>query len=200
MSPAKPITTFTVDQYLAMERAADERHEYLDGEVFAMAGEATPYGFISTNLVISLGTQLKKSPCGVLTKDTKVRSGPSPRGLNSRKGLYSYPDVIVVFGEPEYHDAEKDVILNPKVIIEVLSPSTEAFDRGEKSNRYQSWNDSLTDYLLVAQDQMLVEHYSRQPKGAWLLRRYEGRKAVVPIPSIGCKLKLVDVYDRIKFK
>ena len=191
---------FTVDEYLEMERKADERHIYLDGEIFAMAGESIPHGHATVNMIVSLGTQLKGSPCAPFTKDIKVRSGPIPMSGKSRKGLFSYPDIVVVCGEPEYHDAHQDVILNPKVIVEALSPSTEAFDRGEKFNRLSEHNPSLSDYLLVAQDKPQIEHYTRGTDGEWTYRSYKGLDAAVPIPSIGCNLKLVDVYDRVKFE
>src|SRR5688572_25678141 len=116
---------------MPMERAAEERHVYLDGEIFAMAGESDPHGIISVNLVGTFFNQLKGKPCQARTKETKVRSGPVPETGRGTKGMFSYPDVVVVCGEVEYHDAYRDVILNPKAIIEVLSPSTEAFDRGE---------------------------------------------------------------------
>jgi Uma2 family endonuclease len=190
---------FTVDQYLAFERAADERHIFLDGEVFAMAGESDPHGIITVNLVITLGSQLKRNPCSVRTKDTKVRSGIGPISGHTVKGMFSYPDIAVICGESEFHDAHKDVILNPTAIIEVLSPSTEAFDRGEKFMRYRAWNTTLTDYLLVSQDKPLVEHFTKLPDGSWSYRDYTGLEAVVAITSIGCTLKLADVYDRITF-
>ena len=111
--------------------------------------------------------------------------------------LFSYPDILVICGEPEYHDALKDIVLNPKVIMEVLSASTEAFDRGEKFTRLQTWNPSLTDYLLIAQDQPQIEHYTRQPDGTWSYRRTTGLHASVVISAIQCTLKLADVYDRV---
>jgi Uma2 family endonuclease len=123
-----------VDQYLEMERASEERHFYLDGEIYAMAGESGAHGDISANLVISLGTQLKGKPCRARTKDTKVRSGPNPTAGRNTDGLYSYPDVVVICGEPHYHDEHE--VTNPTAIVEVLSPEMEAFDRGEKFTRY----------------------------------------------------------------
>jgi Uma2 family endonuclease len=114
-------------------------------------------------------------------------------------GLYSYPDVVVVCGEPEYHDAFTDVILNPTAIVEVLSPSTEAFDRGEKFTRYQVWNPTLSDYLLVSQDRPQVEHFHREKDGRWTYQVYTGLDAEVVIPSIRCTLRLADVYDRVSF-
>jgi Uma2 family endonuclease len=113
--------------------------------------------------------------------------------------MFSYPDVVVICGEVEYHDAHKDVVLNPNVIIEVLSESTEAFDRGEKFTRYQSCNATLTDYVLVSQDKPQIEHFYRKTDGTWLYHLYAGLEANVGIPSIDCTLKLVDVYDRVVF-
>jgi Uma2 family endonuclease len=113
---------------------------YLDGLIFAMAGESLPHGIISVNLVVALGSQLKGKPCQALTKDTKVRSGPTPMSPRSTSGVFSYPDIVVVCEEPEFHDAHMDIILNPTVIVEVLSSSTEAFDRVEKFSRYKTWN------------------------------------------------------------
>src|SRR5262245_44219153 len=120
MGLPKP-SAYTIDQYLAIERAADERHWYLDGEIQAMAGESGPHGDISSNVIIALGIQLKGTPCRVRAKDTKVRSGPILSAGESTRGLFSYPDILVICGEPEYHDALADVVLNPKVILEVLS-------------------------------------------------------------------------------
>jgi Uma2 family endonuclease len=190
---------FTVDEYLAQERAAFERHIYLDGEIFAMAGESLAHGIISVNVVTSLGNQLKGTPCQPLTKDTKVRSGPIPESGRSKKGLFSYPDVLVVCGEIEFHDAHTDIILNPKVIIEILSESTESFDRGEKFKRLRKHNPTLIDYILIEQDEPLIEHFRRQRKGDWSYDSHEGLEASIEIVSIGCTLKLADVYDRVVF-
>ncbi len=189
----------TVDQYLARERTAAERSIYLDGEIFAMAGESPVHGDISANLLGTMVPQLKGTPCRARTKDTKVRSGLAPMTGHGAKGLFSYPDIVVIFGEPEYHDAHKDVVLNPKAIIEVLSPATEAFDRGEKFTRLQLCNPTLIDYILVSQDRPQIEHYHRQPDGEWTYRLQIGLESSVTIASIGCTLKFVDVYDRVVF-
>lgn len=199
MGLPQPRPCFTVDQYLAFERTSEERHVYLDGEICAMAGESNEHGDISANVVIALGSQLKGKPCRARTKDTKVRSGPMRVSGQGTRGLFSYPDIVVICGEPEYPDAHRDVVLNPAVIVEVLSPSTEAFDRGEKFTRYQTYNPTLTDYLLVSQDRPQVEHFSRQADGRWLYRLITGLAASVEIASIGCTLRLVDVYDRVAF-
>jgi len=190
---------YTVDEYLALERASEERHEYLDGQIYAMADESGEHGDISANVAGSLVSQLKGTPCRARIKDTKVRSGPAPRSRQSTAGLYSYPDIVVICDEPEYHDAHTDVILNPTALVEVLSPSTEAFDRGEKFDRYQVWNPTLKDYVLVSQDRPHIDHYSRQADGSWSYRSHTGREASVVISSIQCTLKLADVYDRVVF-
>jgi Uma2 family endonuclease len=191
---------YTVEEYLALERASPDRHEYVDGYIYAMAGESGAHADISTNLVREVSTQLRGTPCRARSKDTKVRSGPTPRFGQTREGLFSYPDLVVICGEPEYHDEHRDVILNPAVIIEVLSESTEAFDRGEKFRRYQMWNPTLTDYLLVQQVAPVVEHFSRESDGSWSYRVYEGLDQSFVIKSINCELQLSDIYERVSFE
>jgi Uma2 family endonuclease len=192
---AQPL--YSAEEYLEFERQAEERHEYLDGFIYAMAGESPLHADISANLVILIGEQLRDSPCRVRTKDTKVRSGPTQRRM--MKGLFSYPDVVVICGEPQYHDEHRDVVINPTVIIEVLSESTEARDRGVKFHRYQTWSPTLTDYVLVSQEAPLIEHFERQADGSWTLRIYQGIEESFTIKSINCTLKLSDVYARIVF-
>jgi Uma2 family endonuclease len=194
-----PKPNLTEDEYLAFERAAEERHIYVDGQVFAMAGEPDEHGDITVNVVAMLHSQLRGTPCRARTKDTKVRSGPLPRNTKRPGGLYSYPDVLVIWGEPQYLDQRLDVLLNPKVIVEALSESTEAFDRGLKFARYQKYNPSLADYVLVSQDRPQIEHFHREQDGSWNYKIHEGLKAIVKLPSIRCRLKAADVYERIKF-
>ncbi|MDT5121150.1 MAG: hypothetical protein QOC96_632 [Acidobacteriota bacterium] len=190
---------YTAEEYLVFEREAVERHEYLDGEIYEMAGESLAHGDICTNLVRELSNQLRGTRCRALSKDMKVRSGPLLEASRSTKGLFSYPDVVVVCGEPQFYDARRDVLLNPNVIIEVLSPSTEAFDRGEKFLRYRTHLASLTDYLLVSQDKCLIEHYRRMNDRRWELIFVEEMESGVQIASIDCRLRLADVYDRVTF-
>jgi Uma2 family endonuclease len=190
---------YTVDQYLAFERTSEERHQYLDGEIYAMAGESPEHGDISVNLVATIANQLRGKRCRARSKDTKVRSGPTLRAGETFACLFSYPDVVVICDEPEYLDAKRDVILNPTAIAEVLSPSTESFDRGEKFSRYQEHNPTLQDYVLVSQDKRQIEHFSKQSDGKWTYERHVGLASEVRIPSIDCTLKLADVYDRIDF-
>jgi Uma2 family endonuclease len=199
LAQTKSKSAYTIDQYLAIERASKERHYYLDGKIYHMAGESPAHGEISVNLVVMLGNQVRGTPCRVRTKDTKVCSGPILSAGETTRGLFSYPDVAVICGEPEYHDALRDVVLNPKVIVEVLSESTEAFDRGEKFTRFQTWNPTLTDYVLITQDHPQIEHFTRQADGSWSYRLTTGLDARVVIPSISCTLNLADVYERVVF-
>lgn len=199
MASPKGRPRLTVDEYLEMERASEVRHVYLDGQIYAMAGESWEHGDITVNLVTTVANQLKGTPCRARIKDTKVRSGPIPMSGQSVSGMFSYPDILVLCGEPEYHDAFTDIILNPTAIMEVLSPGTEAFDRGEKFKRYQTWNPTLRDYLLVSQDQPQVEHFHRLDDGSWAYQLYAGLDAKISIPSIQCTLNLADVYDRVTF-
>jgi Uma2 family endonuclease len=213
-APTRQPYRFTVEEYLAFERASDERHEYLDGVIYAMAGSASTqamagesedHGTICMNLSISLGLQLRGTPCRAFSKDTKVRCGPYRS--HTREGLYAYPDLVVVCAPSQYHDQARDVLLNPTLIVEVLSPSTEAFDRGEKFRRYRAWLLTLTDYVLVAQDQPVIDHYQRIPTGPpapqeqtrWKLETLEGLDANLHIPSINCTVPLAEVYERIVF-
>ena len=189
----------TVAEYLERERAAFERSEYIDGEIYQMAGEPGAHGDISVNLVASLHTQLKGTECRVRTKETKVKSGGfSAKAGSSTKGMFSYPDVLVACDEIKYHDKQTDIILDPKVVIEVLSKSTEAFNRNDKFTRYRMFNDTLSDYILVSQDKPMIEHFVRQDDYSWKLYTYIGLEEFCPIESINCKLTLSKVCYRIE--
>ncbi|MSU77830.1 MAG: Uma2 family endonuclease [Gemmataceae bacterium] len=201
-----PRPKLTVEQYLATERVSLHRHLYLDGlvipldgDIVEMAGEKLPHGIISLNIGTQLNIQLKGTPCFAVTKDTKVRSGLGLVSLRSVSGMFSYPDILVVCGEPEYFDDQGDIIMNPTAIVEVLSKSTEAFDRGEKFQRYRTWNPSLRDYVLVTQDKPLVEHFHRNAAGSWDMHEAIGLTEATTFASISCTLNLADIYDRIKF-
>lgn len=189
---------YTVEQYLNWEREGDERSEFLDGEIYGMAGESGAHGDISTNLTMNLALQLRGTNCRARTKDSKVRSGALKEHLG--RGMVSYPDLVVICGEVEYHDEQKDVILNPKVVIEVLSDSTEEFDRSTKFMRYRNFNPTLTDYILVSQTEPHVEHYIRLENGEWLLREYDGLDKSFQIDSINCTISLNDLYERVSFE
>ncbi|HEX8920234.1 MAG TPA: Uma2 family endonuclease [Pyrinomonadaceae bacterium] len=190
LSHALPV--FTPEQYLSLERNSEIRHEYLDGFVYAMAGESPEHSTICFNLVVVIGLQLRGKPCRGFSPNMKVRA--------SRSGLYAYPDLMVVCGEPSFHDDRRDVITNPVVIFEVLSPSTEDYDRGEKFLRYRTEIETLQDYVLVAQDRPQMEHFSRQPDGSWLSSEVNGLTETLSLPSIDCRVALAEVYSRIDFE
>lgn len=176
------------EEYLAFERASESRHEYLDGQIYAMAGESPEHSTICFNLAAILKPQIRKKNCRGFSPNMKVQT--------SRSGLYSYPDAMVVCGEPIFLDKHRDVLLNPKVIIEVLSPSTESYDRGRKFFRYQKIK-TLSDYLLIAQDEPLIEHFARLPNQRWELSFTSELADSVHITSIDCLLPMAEVYDQI---
>lgn len=190
----------TEEEYLAMEREADERHEYIDGYIFEMAGESQAHGEISANLGGILVPQLRGTPCRGRGANSKIRTGPRPALARSQKGMYSYPDFFVICGELEFHDEFQDVITNPTVIFEVLSPSTENYDRGEKFFRYQNWSSTLKDYVLISQTSPTVEHFSRHTDESWTYRVHQGLEVSFTIKSIKCALKLSEIYDRVQFQ
>jgi Uma2 family endonuclease len=190
---------YTVEEYLEMERASEVRHEYLDGRIFEMSGESLSHGRISTNLVISLGLQLRGKPCDVLSKDTKIQSGWLPRPRQMMKGLFSYPDVVIVCGLPQFHDEYQEILINPNVIIEVLSDTTEKFDRGEKFRRYRAHLSTLTDYVLVSQNRPFIDHFSRSEGETWMFIPVEGLESTLQLASLDCALPLSEIYDRVEF-
>lgn len=189
----------TIEEYLAAEREAEERHEYLDGFVYAMAGESQEHGIISVNLVGLLHSRLRGGLCQPFTKDTKVLAGPAPLAPRSTKGMFAYPGLVIVCGERPYHDKHRDVLLNPTVIIEILSETTKDYDRGEKFERYRTWLPTLAEYVLVHQTQPRIEHHQRQPTGQWLLTTIDGLEASLPLPALSCALPVRDIYNGIAF-
>lgn len=196
MSLPQTHLSYSVDEYLCFERKATERHEWLDGMIYAMAGESPEHSLISTNIVIALGSQLKGKPCAVFSPNMKVYTRLATD--TTRRGLFAYPDVMVVCGQPMFHDTHRDVMVNPQVIIEVLSPSTERYDRGEKFARYRQ-RTSLTDYLLVSQSQPSIEHFTRQANDHWDYSCVSSLAGHITLVTIACQLHLADVYDRIVF-
>lgn len=183
-----PKHRYSVEEYLAFEQYSDSKHEYYDGDIFAMAGGSHAHALISGNVHAELRNQLKRVPCTVYPSDLRLKVSPT--------GLYTYPDVMVVCGEPRLEYLNGETLLNPNLIVEVLSPSTEEYDRTTKFSHYRTL-DSFSDYLLVAQDAYLVEHHARQPDGEWVCTEYRGLQAVVPPRSIGCELRLDEVYDKV---
>lgn len=185
----KDTPRITPKQYLEQERASlDQKHEYVDGDIFAMVGASPAHILISMSISSLLREQTKNSSCIAYASDLKV--------CTADNGMFAYPDITVVCGKLEFHDENKDVVTNPKVIVEVLSPSTEVYDRSEKFFRYQQI-ESFTDYILVAQDKARVEHLSRQQDGQWVIKVLNGLESTLTIKSINCTLKLSDIYDRV---
>ena len=182
-----PRPRISPEEYLALERQAETKSEYLDGEIFAMTGASRKHNRLSVNLTVALDSQLRARGCEVYVNEMRVKV--------STTGLYTYPDVIVVCGEPQFEDAEVDTLLNPTLIIEVLSKSTENYDRGTKFLHYRALP-SLREYILIAQNQIHVEHYLRQ-NDSWLLTETDRQDDVVELPSVGARLALSEVYDRV---
>ena len=188
---SRPAEQFiTPADYLALERQAETKSEYLNGHIYAMSGASRSHNRITINLARRLGNQLSGSPCEPFVNDMRVKVNPT--------GLYTYPDVIVVCGEPQFEDADVDTLLNPKVIIEVLSDSTEAYDRSGKFAHYRAL-ESLTDYLLVAQNQPRIEHFARQTDRSWRYSVADGLEAEIELATIDCVLRLAEAYERVTF-
>ncbi len=188
---SRPAEQFiTAADYLALERKAETKSEYLNGRIYAMSGASRSHNRITVNLTSALHSQLKRKPCEPFSGDMRVKVNPT--------SLYTYPDVVVVCGEPRFEDQHVDTLLNPTVIIEVLSDSTEAYDRGGKFAHYRAL-ESLSDYLLVAQNEPRIEHFRRQTDGQWLYSVADGLDAQVEIANIGCMLHLAEVYERVVF-
>jgi len=180
----------TPEQYLAEERAAECRHEYYNGHIYAMSGGSFQHGQIIGNLTIELGMGLKRRPCSVVPNDLRLRVSPD--------GLYTYPDVIVVRGDPKFADDQHDTLLNPALIVEVLSPSTEAYDRGFKSAQYRTV-ESLQEYALASQAEPRAEVFRRQPGGHRLLSEAVGLEAVCHFDSLDCATPLSEIYAKATF-
>lgn len=186
MEPAAE-RTYTPEEYLAFERASEMRHEYVDGEVFAMTGASREHNLIVVNIGSELRGQLKGRPCEAYVAEMRVRVSPT---------AYLYPDVVVVCGEARFEDEAVDTLLNPTLLVEVLSESTEAYDRGKKFERYRQIG-SLAEYVSVAQDRPHIEQFTRQSDGGWLLVESDGRDATVRLASIDATLALAEVFDKV---
>ncbi len=187
---AQPEQKWTPEQYLAYERESDVKHEFLDGQIYAMAGASESHNLIITNAIGILYNQLHKRQCRTYASDMRVKV--------SRTGLYTYPDVVVVCGTPQLEDERRDTLLNPTVVIEVLSPSTETYDRGKKGFHYRTVQ-SIQEYLLIAQDIQQIEHYKRDANGQWLIINISGSDGVVDLRSIDCRLSVSDLYENVTF-
>lgn len=186
----RPDVRLTPEEYLLIERSAEWKSEYVDGEMYAMAGASPQHVLIATNLGRELGNQLRDRPCTVYAVDLRVAT--------DRQRHYTYPDVVVACEPLQFVDEHRDTITNPALIVEVLSESTEKYDRGAKFERYRSVT-TLTEYLLVAQDRVHIELYTRQSNGAWVLREWNDSGVEIDLTSVGCRLKIAEVYAKVEF-
>jgi Uma2 family endonuclease len=180
----------TPAEYLAIERKAEFKSEYYAGEMFAMAGARFPHNAIKDNLIVELGSQLRGGPCRTLSSDQRVKV--------PKTGLYTYPDIVIICEPPQFEDDERDTLLNPRVIIEVLSESTETYDRGEKAKHYKRIP-SLQEYILVSQREALVERMVRQDDGSWKVTEFAGLDATLEFTSVQAKVALAEIYRGVEF-
>ena len=189
MSTLTAQTHLTSEEYLAWERKQPFKNEYYNGQIVAMSGASRSHNRITVDITIQLGNQLMNSEREVFASEMRVRTSPEIS--------YFYPDVIVVCGEPRFEDDTFDTLLNPMLVIEVLSPSTAAFDRGEKFEHYKQIA-SLQEYILVSQNNVRVEHYRRQGS-QWIHNTFEHLEDMLPLASIECTLPLRAIYRRVMF-
>jgi Uma2 family endonuclease len=187
-SPQQPL--LSEEEYLTLERASSVKHEYHAGAIFAMSGVSEAHNLIASNVNASLHAQLRGRGCRVYPSDMRLKVLAT--------GLHPYPDLTIVCGPPEFtNPARRDTLVNPVVIIDILSPSTERYDRGEKFQHYRTIP-TLREYLLIAQDRARIEQYVRQADGLWLLAEAVGAAATLALPALQCALRLADVYEQVE--
>jgi Uma2 family endonuclease len=180
---------YSIEEYLELERISELKHEYISGEIVAMAGATRAHNLITGNSAQRLRNQLEGTPCETYSNDMRVRTTPSD---------YTYPDVVVVCDEPQFEDVELDTLLNPTVVIEVLSKTSEARDRGEKFSDYRAI-ESVRDIVFVSQHKPRVEHYVRLANDEWTLHDVTDPAGEIKLSSIGCTLTLAEIYERVEF-
>jgi Uma2 family endonuclease len=183
------LNRYTPEEYLAIDRMAEFKSEYIDGEIVAMTGGSRPHNIIVWNLSRFLGNCFEGRPCEAYSNDMRVKIKPSTR--------YVYPDLVAVCGEPSFEDAEIDILLNPSLVVEVLSRSTQSYDRGDKSAHYRKI-ESLVEYLLIAQDRVSIEQYRRQGD-VWTLTEITDPGATLVLESVGCEIPVREIYARLDF-
>jgi Uma2 family endonuclease len=188
---ANPKHRWTVEEYLEFERTSEVKHEFVDGEIFQMAGASADHNRITANTIAALIAGLGDQPCDILGSDMRVRISA---------GHYAYPDIVIVCGEPQLENTQPETLLNPTVIVEVLSPSTENYDRGKKFEAYRRL-ESLREYVLIAQDRPYIERYVRGDDGSsWTLTDARGLDAEMALVAVPAALRLADVYRRVTFE
>jgi len=179
----------TEEEYLALERESEIRHEYYDGEIFAMSGASEKHNLIVVNLIRELSSQLRKTRCRLYPGDMRLKIEVT--------GLYTYPDLMIVCGKREFSEKDQpDTLLNPDVIIEVLSDSTESYDRGKKFENYRSL-DSLKEYILISQKRKKMERFFRNAQGYWQLTESDEKNPQLHLDAAGCELRIEDVYENV---
>jgi Uma2 family endonuclease len=188
---AQPEAYISEEAYLEAERSSSIKHEYFRGRIYAMTGAKESHNLITANTLASLHGQLRQKPCRVYPSDMRIKV--------QRTGLNTYPDVVVICGQPQFTDEVRDTIVNPTVIVEVLSSSTERYDRGMKFQNYRAI-DTLQDYVLISQDHHHIECYTRQESGLWLLQEVDGIEEKIHIQSIECTLLLEAVYEKVELE
>ncbi len=179
----------TDKDYLRVEREAFEKSEFINGRVVAMAGASENHNVISSNAFGEIWTQTRKGDCRAFASDMRVKA---------KKGNYYYPDIVVVCGERKFEDSKKDILLNPQVIIEILSKSTKLKDRSEKLDSYMSV-EGLTDYVLIEQDQMRIEHFIKISEKEWKVNLLTEKNDRLILDSINCEITLEEIYREVKF-
>jgi Uma2 family endonuclease len=187
---AVPKRKLTEAEYLALERAAEFKSEFYNGEMFAMAGASREHNRIKENLIGELFGRLKGGPCRTYSSDQRLKV--------SRTGLYTYPDIVIVCGQAEYDANDRDTLLNPTVVIEVLSPSTEQYDRVTKLRQYKQLP-SLREYVLVSQKEPAVDSFVRKPDGKWEWVDAQGLSGELVLQSVPARIPLTDVYAGVEF-
>lgn len=187
---AQPRAGMTVEEYLAFERASAEKHEYRAGEIVTMAGASYVHNTIVGNVFASLRARLRGGTCRVNFSDLRVYI-PASR-------LFTYPDLTVVCGPPHFDDDRQDTLLNPQIIVEVLSPSTQGYDHGEKFRHYRNI-ESLREYVLIEQESQRIEHFARQANNLWLLTDVTGPDAKLHLPTLDCAIPFAEIYEEVVF-
>lgn len=189
MGLAQPKNLYTPEEYLELERKSEIRHEYIDGEVFEMAGAGKRHNRISTNIIRLLDSQLLERDCNVYASNMRVKIAST--------GKYTYPDIVGTCGGDEFEDERDDTLLNPTLLIEILSKSTEAYDRGTKFEFYQTI-ESFSEYILITQEPVRVEQFVRQDKNTWTYLEFRNPEDIIELNSIDCELLLQDVYYKVE--
>ncbi len=187
---AQPNVQVTAAEYLKFDHQSDQKYEYDDGQIYLMAGATPRHNLISASVNFTLYAQLRGKGCFIYSGDMRIKV--------EKTGLYTYPDMTIVCGQPQYEDTKPPTLLNPTVIIEILSPSTERDDRGKKFQHYRNL-DSLQEYILISQSGYRIEKFTKQTDKVWLFREAVGRYETLILSSLNCQLALSEVYDQISF-